>query len=62
MFGRIEWELGADDQVDPIEVKDRDGHMLICWRSGQPPTQGMIELLNKLTDFVAAREEPPDSS
>lgn len=63
MFARIKWELGPDDQATPLEVNDQDGHMLISWRSGQPPTQGMIELLNALTDVepdrIPVREEPP---
>jgi hypothetical protein len=65
VIGRIEWELGPADQVHPLEVADRDGHMLIRWRDGQPPTPGMVKLLNALTnlsddeDGARSREGPP---
>lgn len=65
MIGRIEWELGPEDQAQPLEVADRDGHMLIRWRDGQPPTRGMFKLLNALThlcdeeDCACSREGPP---
>lgn len=68
MTDRIEWELGPEDQAQPLEVADRDGHMLIRWRDGQPPTLGMFELLNALTDLCdeedcpSSREEPPKAS
>lgn len=67
MVDRIEWELGPADQTQPIKVVDRDGHMLISWRAGQPPTSGMFKLLNALTDRPeddgpAARERPPNTS
>ncbi|MGW5741544.1 hypothetical protein [Amycolatopsis sp. NPDC003861] len=59
-WGRIEWASGPEGQARAIEVEDRDGHMLIHWRNGQPPTSGMIELLNRFTAEVAdGREEPP---
>ncbi|MFE0021944.1 hypothetical protein [Amycolatopsis sp. NPDC059021] len=45
---RKEWELGPKDQEHPLEVADREGHMLVRWREGQPPTEGMIQLLNEL--------------
>lgn len=36
--------------------------MLILWRDGQPPTPGMFELLDELTNHVICpeqRREPP---
>lgn len=65
MTGRIEWELGPQNQAQPLEVADRDGHMLIRWRDGQPPTLGMFKLLNALTnpcdeeECSNSRGEPP---
>jgi hypothetical protein len=64
---RIEWEFGPADQAQPIKVVDRNGHMLISWRAGQPPTSGMFKLLNALTDRPeddqsAADGGPPNTS
>ncbi|MFK0249241.1 hypothetical protein ACIQUM_31470 [Amycolatopsis azurea] len=50
MVDQIEWEFGPADQMQPIRVEDRDGHMLISWRAGQPPTSGIFKLLNALTN------------
>ncbi|WP_394360694.1 hypothetical protein [Amycolatopsis sp. SB7-3] len=66
MVDRIEWEFGPADQEQPIKVVDRDGHMLISWRAGQPPTSGIFKLLNALTDRPdddrpAAPEGPSDT-
>ncbi|WP_181771250.1 hypothetical protein [Amycolatopsis pittospori] len=67
MVDRIKWEFGPADQAQPIKVVDRDGHMLISWRAGQPPTSGMFKLLNALTDLpeddpATACEGPPNTS